>query len=68
MTLLGLLRLSRGGCACSFNIEFTLPFPMLEMFASSCARWLFILASVSSDRLGGAVAIDRGGGGGGGSS
>jgi hypothetical protein len=33
-----------------------------EMLASSCARWLFSLASVSSDGLGDVAAIDKGGG------
>jgi hypothetical protein len=33
------------------------------MLASSYARWLFSLASMSSDGLGDAVAIDEGGGG-----
>jgi hypothetical protein len=32
------------------------------MLASSCAQWLFSLASVSSDGLGNAAAIDEGGG------
>ena len=64
MMLLGLLRLSQGACACSFDIEFTSPFSILETFASTCAQQLFVLASVSSDRLGGAVAIGDGQGSG----
>ena len=57
-----------GACTCGFVIGSASPFPMVETFASSCARQLFGLASESSDRLGGAVAIDGGGGRGGGSS
>jgi len=48
-----------GACACSFIIRFVSPLSMLEMLASSCACWLFILASVSLDRLGSMATIDR---------
>ena len=44
--------------ACSFIIGFILPLSMLVTLASSCAWQLFILASVSLDRLGGAVNND----------
>jgi hypothetical protein len=49
-----------GACACSFLIGFVSPLSMLEMLASSRAQWLFVLASVSLDRLGGVTTIDGG--------
>jgi hypothetical protein len=47
-----------GACACGFIIGFISPLSMLETWASSHAQWLFILASVSLDRLGGVTTID----------
>ncbi len=52
-----------GACACGFVIESASSFPMIETLSSSCARWLFDMASVSSGGLGDAAAIDGGGGG-----
>src|SRR5260221_4245263 len=60
MSPLGLLW---GACACGFIIESASSFPMIETLSSSCARWLFDMASVSSGGLGDAAAIDGGGGG-----
>src|SRR5260221_7867306 len=60
MSPLGLLW---GACACGFVIESASSFPMIETLSSSCARWLFDMASVSSGGLGNAAAIDGGGGG-----
>src|SRR5712691_9958641 len=60
MSPLGLLW---GACACGFVIESASSFPMIETLSSSCARWLFDMASVSSGGLGDAAAIDGGGGG-----
>jgi hypothetical protein len=61
--LLGLLWLFFGACACGFVVASASLVSRLETLASSCARWLFSLASVSSDGLGDAAAIDEGGGG-----
>ena len=47
-------------CAFGFVIGFVLPLSMLEALAPSRAQWLFALASVSLDRLGGAATIDGG--------
>ena len=57
----GLLRLMLGTCTSDFAIASASLVLILETLASSCARWLFMLASVSSVRLGDAVAIGKGG-------
>ena len=49
-----------GACDFGFVIGFVLPLSMLEMLATSHSQWLFILASVSVDRLGSATMIDGG--------
>ena len=58
-----MLRLLLGACTRGFAIASASLFPMLETLATTCARWLFVLASVSSVRLGDAAAIGEGGGG-----
>ena len=61
-SLSGLLRLMLGTCTSSFTIAPASLFPILETLATTCAQWLFVLASVSSVRLGDAAAIGEGGG------
>ena len=60
VSFLGFLGLFCGACACGFLIGFVSPLFMLETLTSSRARRIFILASVSLDRLGGATMIDGG--------
>jgi len=59
VSFLRFLGLFCGACACGFIIRFVLPLPMLETPASH-AQQLFILTSVSLDRLGSAAMIDGG--------
>jgi hypothetical protein len=49
-----------GACAFGFIIRFISPLSMLETLAASHSQWLFILASMSVDRLGSATTIDGG--------
>ena len=60
-SLSGLLRLLVGACICGFAIASASLIPMLETLASSCARWLSSLASVSFVGLDNAAAIGEGG-------
>jgi len=53
----------QGACVCGFVNELASPLPMLEILACSCARRLFVLASVASGGFNEAVAIDEGVGG-----
>lgn len=64
MLLSGVLWSFRGTRACSnFWVGIASPFFMPEVASCSFVRWLFGLASVASDELGDAAAIDEGGGG-----
>ena len=59
MSFLRFLGLFCGACACGFIIGFVLPLPMLGTLASHAWR-LFVLTSVSLDRLGSVTMIDGG--------
>jgi hypothetical protein len=63
MSLLGIDAVVAGYLRLRFIIELASQFPMLKISARSCVRRPFSLASVASDGLDDAAAIDEGGGG-----